>query len=104
MLVSPADPASGRLVLAEDGWVGCEQAHTLAGPHLGWLAVLRETHLAIRRPGGPPCFDGEVGATRESRKAARSHRAMLLSPALSYKLPNSRPRPGNCVRSSFRPG
>ncbi|MGK4578675.1 hypothetical protein [Kitasatospora sp. HPMI-4] len=77
VLVVPAAP--GRLPAPEDGWADRDTALALtAGPRPSWSAVLDESRLVIHRPGGEAWFDGEIGVTREWRRAVRAHRTLLL--------------------------
>ncbi|MFB7669137.1 hypothetical protein ACFC1R_35360 [Kitasatospora sp. NPDC056138] len=77
VLVVPAAPA--RPLLLEDGWADRDTAPALAvGPQPDWSAVLTDSRLTIRRPGGLTWFDGEIAATREWRHRIRDARTLLL--------------------------
>lgn len=71
-------PAASPL-LTGDGWAGPHEPDQWELPHPGWSAALDGPagHLVVHRPGGALWFDGPFAATREWRRAARNHRAVL---------------------------
>jgi len=78
VLVVPQAPDYVRWVDPADGWSAGQQ-EALIDPPPGWSAELEGQHMTITRPSGAVWFKGgPLPLTREWRRAAALHRALLL--------------------------
>ncbi|MET9399261.1 hypothetical protein [Kitasatospora sp. NPDC002965] len=75
-LMIPHGPRSPlRVVLDADGWSADPEA---AQVNPQWSAVLSEQHLTVARPGGQVWFQDTLLLSRDWRRAANVHRAVML--------------------------